>query len=462
MVTIEENHELLDIILGYKPDKYHATFLEVEFTNSTELDMTFELTSPSGEKFNEITTYKLSEVGVWIWKASATNYETKTGTITVTKAQYGDFITIDIVLESVTGDVLIYGTASLRNPDLSGRPFTERLSSFDHYQYVNSGYRKKGRRVISGGQYNNQYQYYNDFNTYYCNVLAYDGWQTLNYYYRTYDATERQLDSVYLLSSSQASDSSKIHLHLINATSGQTITDEINVTAYYNWGVNENPTFDLDDPNNIVFSSDCYYYMSQGSHEVNCRYTYYTFRISCPGYKNAFVNVEPEPSGLGYASYDVFLIPDLKAADIRAVLTWGSLPSDLDSHMELCRYNNIISHVYYSNDYYSVNGVTHVELDVDDTTGYGPETISIYYRDTDFKYYYYIYCFSSHSYGIPSNAKVSIYDGDRLVTTVQPTEHTGSSAYLYWKVFSYDANTQLISVKNEIVNYQPSENNWND
>lgn len=72
------------------------------------------------------------------------------------------------------------------------------------------------------------------------------------------------------------------------------------------------------------------------------------------------------------------MIPILDEDEIRVVLTWGASPRDLDSHMTGPASDGDRFHVFYSHKKYTENGIKKVGLDVDDTTSYGPETITIY------------------------------------------------------------------------------------
>ena len=68
---------------------------------------------------------------------------------------------------------------------------------------------------------------------------------------------------------------------------------------------------------------------------------------------------------------DSVLTETLDDDEYRVILTWGSSPSDLDSHLEGPGY-----HVFYSN-----KTGKNAELDVDDTTSYGPETVTFRAED---------------------------------------------------------------------------------
>jgi len=132
--------------------------------------------------------------------------------------------------------------------------------------------------------------------------------------------------------------------------------------------------------------------------------------------------------GLTYA-----LSPNMKNLDgMRAVLTWGRNPSDLDSHLS---YKN--NHIYYN----SKIG-TKAHLDVDDTTSYGPETITIVKKKEGQKYVYAVHDYShktnpsSKSLG-NSGATVRVYIGQTLVRTYKATpQKTGN----IWVVFGIDEN----------------------
>ncbi|QTA86528.1 YfaP family protein [Desulfonema magnum] len=72
--------------------------------------------------------------------------------------------------------------------------------------------------------------------------------------------------------------------------------------------------------------------------------------------------------------------PELSGNELaRVILEWGLNPNDLDSHLFLPKHSSLKSrHVYYSNKKASFkNGSKAAELDVDDTSSYGPETVTI-------------------------------------------------------------------------------------
>ncbi len=71
-------------------------------------------------------------------------------------------------------------------------------------------------------------------------------------------------------------------------------------------------------------------------------------------------------------------------------------------------------------------------MDVDDTSSYGPETITIHQPDST-EFVYFVHNYSGEAPITQSNAKVVVYSGNRIIGTFNvPTSGTGR----YWDVFS--------------------------
>lgn len=129
-------------------------------------------------------------------------------------------------------------------------------------------------------------------------------------------------------------------------------------------------------------------------------------------------------AGMTYA-----ISPVMKNLDgMRIVLNWGVEPADLDSHLVFP--NN---HVYFS----AMTG-TDALLDVDDTTSFGPETITIDRKHDSERYVYAVHNFSDGSEPdstrlSASGAKVFVYVGQTLIRTYYvPKNQAGN----LWTVFS--------------------------
>ncbi len=140
--------------------------------------------------------------------------------------------------------------------------------------------------------------------------------------------------------------------------------------------------------------------------------------------------------------YDVlFILTVTDVDDYRIVLNWGTSPSDLDSHLfgqhtvgvdQFHLYYSVTSHVYEQ--------MTVAELDIDITTGHGPEITTIYMANADWDYKFGVYQYSSYGILADSNATVKLYQGDTLLATYQvtdaiPTNPFSTGDERYWNIF---------------------------
>ncbi len=151
-----------------------------------------------------------------------------------------------------------------------------------------------------------------------------------------------------------------------------------------------------------------------------------TMLISKAGYSTLVVDCPCD--GFTYA-----LSPVMQKLDgMRVVLTWGRHPSDLDSHLV---YPN--NHVYFHHKQGSASN-----LDVDDTSSYGPETVTLTKRLVNQRYVYAVQDFTDG--GIQSSmalahshARVDVYVGQTRIRTyaVDPTKNATT-----WVVFGIDEN----------------------
>jgi uncharacterized protein YfaP (DUF2135 family) len=113
---------------------------------------------------------------------------------------------------------------------------------------------------------------------------------------------------------------------------------------------------------------------------------------------------------------------------MRIVLNWGANPADLDSHL---MYSG--NHVYFEN-----KQGEEANLDVDDTTSYGPETITIERKRDGQRYVYAVHDYSNRENTnamalSKSGAKVFVYVGQTLVRTYYvPVNRKGN----LWEVFA--------------------------
>jgi hypothetical protein len=139
------------------------------------------------------------------------------------------------------------------------------------------------------------------------------------------------------------------------------------------------------------------------------------------------------------AGQDLFLSP-AGSSDIRMVLTWGAVPSDLDSHLTGPDSTGGRFHVYYASQG-SLTSDPYAALDVDQTNSFGPETITITRQATG------VYRYSVHDFTnegvVPSSAlaasgaRVDLYISGTLVRQFNVPNLPGT----LWTVFELNGST---------------------
>jgi PKD repeat protein/uncharacterized protein YfaP (DUF2135 family) len=179
---------------------------------------------------------------------------------------------------------------------------------------------------------------------------------------------------------------------------------------------------------------------TEGTNTVTCSKTGYIT------YSNSQVVIPPGTT----FTLNISLSPTLTDEAMRFVLNWGASPSDLDSHLDTPIIEGQEYHVYYS-DQGNPTSAPYAALDHDVTSGYGPETMTIY-QMFDGTYKFYIYNYSSTPDIITSQAVVQIYNQAGLMQTVQvPTSGTGR----YWYVCDVNGNTGQLTIRNTVQETSP-------
>ena len=156
----------------------------------------------------------------------------------------------------------------------------------------------------------------------------------------------------------------------------------------------------------------------------------YTVNISKDGYNDGQAQCTVGADETTECIVNIVSNAQIANGEITAVLSWGENPRDLDSHLVRKTNGNQDYHIYFSNK----NG-TDANLDRDDTTSYGPETITINNVNYDSIYTYYVYNFSGGAGSLLPNsgAKVELnFNGTQRTFTVPNEEGR------YWKVFEID------------------------
>jgi len=162
----------------------------------------------------------------------------------------------------------------------------------------------------------------------------------------------------------------------------------------------------------------------------------YTIEFSKPGYITTFVNVAVTA---GRETVMHVSLPPVGSGDqFRIVLTWGTDPRDLDSHLEGPGF-----HVYYQN---KSSGDGTALLDVDETNGFGPETVTLTASPTA-TYNYYVHHYAGSGSIGTSSAQVRVYQGGTLIATYNAPMNITGGVGSVWNVFRI-VNGQLQASSN--------------
>lgn len=162
-------------------------------------------------------------------------------------------------------------------------------------------------------------------------------------------------------------------------------------------------------------------------------------------------------SSEGIGSYSLFVSPILNNDEMRIVLSWADLPTDLDSHLQygnsMCRNSDgTLCRVMWNN---KVKLNRDLTLDVDVTDGYGPETITM--KNTIWqkaKREYSIYNWSQQTSLGNSEAIVKVIKNGFVRTFSVPKPNIN----LWWNVFCLGSDMSIIEVGE---NNCQNSNFWN-
>ena len=178
-----------------------------------------------------------------------------------------------------------------------------------------------------------------------------------------------------------------------------------------------------------------------GCYSVTLPIGNYTLYAEKPGFVAVSFNIVVQTVATN--NQNASITPIISGDKFRVVLTWGLDPRDLDSHMEGTLSNGGKFHVFYGSKSAFDGEVEVCNLDVDDVTSYGPETITLNATNST-PYYYYIHRFAGSGSIATSSAKIMLYQGENLVATFNVPTDLGSDDY--WNVFAI-SNGELV-IKN--------------
>ncbi len=154
---------------------------------------------------------------------------------------------------------------------------------------------------------------------------------------------------------------------------------------------------------------------------------------SAPGFstRTDSVNIAAGGSTL----FSTALVPSSASGAVTIVLTWGASPSDLDSHLVGPVLPSGRFHCYYG----SSAPVAYASLDIDDTSGFGPETTSITTASGNFvpgSYSFYVHNYSGGTFA-GSGAVVTVFQGGLQIGQFLVSAASGTASSQYWTVFSF-------------------------
>lgn len=172
---------------------------------------------------------------------------------------------------------------------------------------------------------------------------------------------------------------------------------------------------------------------AEGNYKVELNLGNYSLLAIKDGYVSSVVNIIVLPGETGNQNGSIS--PVLSGSDYRIVLTWGEDPRDMDSHVVGKTTSGNEFHVYYAHKSVSDGDTEICNLDVDDRYSYGPETITLHANNIE-PYYYYVYHYAGSGTVATSNAKVEVYQGERLISTYSVPANQECDTNWYWNVFA--------------------------
>lgn len=169
---------------------------------------------------------------------------------------------------------------------------------------------------------------------------------------------------------------------------------------------------------------------------------YYTVEMSRGGYAAGYFTLYVIGGETG--TFRGSIAPQVSTQQVRIILDWGETPSDLDSHLTGPTGTPNRFHVFYQARGWGRTGeAPSVALDHDDTSSFGPETITIY-EQVQGVYRYSVHDFTNRGTTAgstalaASGARVRVYRGEALVRTFNvPAGVEGT----LWTVFEMNGAT---------------------
>lgn len=163
----------------------------------------------------------------------------------------------------------------------------------------------------------------------------------------------------------------------------------------------------------------------------------YTVAVHTVGFTTRYFSVL-SLGGFTLSNQNSSVTPLLATGETRIVLSWGSTPSDLDSHLTGPTSSNSSNRFHV---YFGAPTTAGANLDLDDISSFGPETTTITQQVAG------VYRFSVHNFSNTgsvgnaalalSNARVEVFQGNVGVTAFNVPNRTGT----LWTVFEINGTT---------------------
>jgi len=180
---------------------------------------------------------------------------------------------------------------------------------------------------------------------------------------------------------------------------------------------------------------------------------------SAPGYAEDFASgVVPTT---GTSAPVVIKLHKVSVIEIQIRLDWGSQPSDLDSHLSGPDLAGMRFHCFFADK----TPVPYVQLDADDTTSFGPETITIRRSPATTgnfvagDYHYWVHDYSSTTFaGSMASVSISSADGQGVLTPVAYDDianAAGSPTEGLWYVVNLAIDVNGTVLRTDIQTLQP-------
>lgn len=183
---------------------------------------------------------------------------------------------------------------------------------------------------------------------------------------------------------------------------------------------------------------------SDGSYSADLEPGDYTVEVSASGYNKEYYDLYVSNTGSPVIK-DFSISRSLGLGQIRIVLEWGESPSDLDSHLVGTTSDGTAVDVNYGRRTVSNSSGIIAQLDVDDMTGFGPETITL--SDTSGEFIYRVNRFSGFGSLATSNATVKIYtSGSSQPMTISVPDSVSGD---WWDVFRIE-NGQIVDINGAV------------